>query len=80
MQMNAGGIVVKNMPANSGDVRDMGSIPGLGRSTGGGHDYSFQHSCLENSRDRRAWQATIHGYTKSRTRLILISIHTHMNE
>ena len=53
--MNAGGIVVKNLPANSGDVRDMGSIPGLGRSTGGGHGYSFQYCCLENFRDRRAW-------------------------
>ena len=65
--MNAGGIVVKNLPANSGDVRDVGSIPGLGRSTGGGHGYSLQYSCLENPLDRRAWQATVHGFTKSRT-------------
>ena len=41
--------------------KDVGSIPGLGRSTGGGHGYSFQYSCLENPMDRRAWQATVHG-------------------
>ena len=67
MQMNADGIVVKNLPANSGDVRDVGSVPGLGRSTGGGHGYSLQYSCLENPMDRRAWQSTAHGFTKGRT-------------
>ena len=46
--------------------KDVGSIPGLGRSTGGGHGYSFQYSCLENPMDRRAWQATVHEFTKSR--------------
>ena len=54
-------IVVKNPPANAGDVRDMGSIPGLGGSPGGGHDNPLQCSCLENPMDRRAWQATVHG-------------------
>ena len=41
-------LVVKNLPANAGDVRDAGSIPGLGRSPGGGHGNPFQNSCLEN--------------------------------
>ena len=48
---------------------DPGSIPGLGRSPGGGHDNSLQCSCLENSTDRGAWRATVHGVTKNRTRL-----------
>ena len=41
-------LVLKNLPANAGDFRDVGSIPGLGRSSGGGHDNPLQHSCLEN--------------------------------
>ena len=45
--------VVKNLPANAGDIRDAGSIPGLGRSPGG-HGYTHQYSCLENSVDREA--------------------------
>ena len=53
-------LVVKNPPANAGDVRDMGSIPGLGRSPGGQHGNPLQYSCLENPMDRRAWQATVH--------------------
>ena len=48
-------LVVKNLPANAGDFRDVGSIPGLGRSPGGGHDNPLQHSCLENPMDRGAW-------------------------
>ena len=48
-------LVVKNLPANAGDVRDVGSIPGLGRSPGGGNDNSFQYSSLENPMDRGAW-------------------------
>ena len=47
-----GVLVVKNAPANTGDVRDMGLIPGLGRSLGGGHGNPLQYSCLENSMDR----------------------------
>ena len=52
-----GMLVVKNMPANAGDKRDMGSIPGFGRSPGGGHGHPLQCSCLENPMDREAWQA-----------------------
>ena len=58
-------LVVKNPPANAGDVRDSGPIPGLGRSPGGGHDNPLQYSCLENPMDRGAWRATVHGVTKS---------------
>jgi len=47
-------LVVKNPPANAGDMRDVGSIPRSGRSLGGGHDNPLQYSCLENSMDRRA--------------------------
>ena len=49
-----GGSVVKNLPDNAGDTRDMGSIPGLGRSLGGGNGNPVQYSCLENSMDRGA--------------------------
>ena len=62
-------LVVKNLPANVGDVRDAGLIPGLGRSAGGGHGNPLQYSCLENSMDGGVWQATVHGVTKSQTRL-----------
>ena len=58
-------LVVKNLSANAEDIRDMGLIPGLGRSPGGGHDNPFQYSCLESPHDRGAWQATVHGVTKS---------------
>ena len=47
-------LVVKNLPANVGDIRDMDSIPGLGRSPGGGHGNPLQYSCLENPMDRGA--------------------------
>ena len=53
-------IVVKNLPANAGDERDVGSIPGPGRSPGGGPGDPLQHSCLENPMDRGAWQDTVH--------------------
>ena len=65
--------MVKNPPANARDVRDLGSIPGLGRSPGEGHDLPLQYSCLENPMDRGAWQAAAHGATKSGTRLNLLS-------
>ena len=58
-------LVVKNLPVNAGDVRDMGSIPGLGRSPGGGHGNPLQYSCLENPMDRGALQASVHGVAKS---------------
>ena len=56
---------VKNPPANAGDVREVGSIPGSRRFLRGGHGNALQHSCLENSTDRGAQQATVHGVTKS---------------
>ena len=62
-------IVVKNPPANAGDVRDASLIPGLGRSPGGGHGKPLQYSCLENSINRGAWRVTVHWVTKSWTRL-----------
>ena len=67
-----GGLVM-NLPANAGDVRDLGSIPGSGRSLGGGHGNPLQNSCLENFMDRGAWWATIHRVAKSRTRLKWLS-------
>ena len=56
-----GSSVVKNLPANA---RDTGSIPGLGRSPGGGYGNPLQYSGVENSMDRGAWWATVHGVTK----------------
>ena len=61
-----GALVVKNLPANAGDA---GSIPGSRRSPGGGHGYPLQYTCLENPIDRGTWQTTVHGVTKSQTRL-----------
>ena len=55
--------LVKNPPASAGDARDAGSIPGLGRSPGGGHGNPLQYSCLGNPMDRGAWWATVHGVT-----------------
>ena len=60
-------LVVKNLPANAGDVREAGSIPGLGRFPGEGNGDLLQYCCLENSMYRGAWQATDHGATKSQT-------------
>jgi len=57
-------LVVKNPPVNAGDIRDVGSIPGLGRSPGGGHCNLLHYSCLENSMDRRPWQSTVFGVTR----------------
>ena len=51
-------LVVKNLPANAGDIRDVGSTPGSGRSPGEGHGNPLQDSCLENLMDRGAWRAT----------------------
>ena len=53
-------LVVKNLPANAGDARDLGLIPGSGKSPGVGNSNPFQYSCLENPMDRGAWQATVH--------------------
>ena len=60
---------VKNPPANGGGARDSGLIPGSGRSPGEGNGNPLQYSCLGNSRDRGAWQATVHGVAKSQTQL-----------
>ena len=60
-------LVVKNPPANVGDVRDMGSISELGRSPGEGNGNPLQYTFPENPMDRGAWWTTVHGVTKSRT-------------
>ena len=65
--------MIKNDPANAEEAGDAGSIPGLGRSPGGGNGNPFQYSCLENPMDRGIWQAAVYGVAKSRTRL---SMHT----
>ena len=64
-----GGAVVKNLPANTGETGDVGSIPGWRRSLGGGNGSPLQYSCLENPMDGGAWWAAVHGVAKSRTRL-----------
>ena len=60
-------LVVKNLPANAGDIRDKGSIPGLGRSPGERHGNPLQYSCLENPMDRGAQWAIVHRVGKSQT-------------
>ena len=67
-----GGSVVKNLPANTGD---MDSILGLGRSPGEGHGNPFQYSCLENPMDREVWKSIVHRVAKSQTQL---SMRTHI--
>ena len=62
-------LAVKNPLASAEDVRDASLISGLGRFPGGGHGNPLQYSCLENPMDRGAWQATVRGVAKSRTRL-----------
>ena len=56
--------MINNLPDNAGDIRDAGSIPGLGRSPGEGNGSPLQYSCLGNPMDRGAWQATVHGVAK----------------
>ena len=68
-------LMVKNPPANAGDVRDMGSVPGSERSPGRGHGNPLQYSCLENPMDRGAWQVMVHRVTKSQIQLKLLTIH-----
>ena len=58
-------LVVKNRSANAGDVRDVGLIPGLGGSPGGGNGNLLQYSCLKNATDRQVWWATFHRTAKS---------------
>ena len=68
-------LVVKNLPAKSGDRRDVGWTPGSGRSPGGGHSHPLQYSCLGNPMDRGAWQATGHGVIQNCTRLKQLRMH-----
>ena len=70
-------LVVKNSLANAGDIRDVGLIPGLGRSPGKWHGNLLQYSCLENPMDRGAWWATVHEVTNTWTQLKQLSIHAH---
>ena len=67
-----GGAVVKNLAISAGDARDVGLIPGLGRSPGEGNGYPLQCSCLENPMGRGAWRATVCVVTKSQTRLSML--------
>ena len=71
--------MVKNPSANAADTGDPGSIPGLRRSRGGENGNPLQYSCLENSMDRGAWWAIVHGVAKSRTRLRDLSFLTGSN-
>ena len=64
-----GSTVVKILPANAGDTGDVGSIPAVGRTPGGGNGSPLQYSCLENSMDRGAWRPIVHGAAKSPTQL-----------
>ena len=64
--------MVKNLPTNAGDARDLGLIPGLGRSPGEGNGYPLQYSCLEKSMDRGAWQAVVLGAAESRVQISTI--------
>ena len=68
-------LVVNNLPVNAGDIRGASSIPGSGRSPGGGHGNSLQYYCLKNSMNRGAWWAIVRSVTKSRKRLKRLSTH-----
>ena len=70
-------LVVKKLPDNAGDTGDVGSVPGSGRSPGVGNGNPFQYSCLKNSIDRGAWQATDHRVAQSQTWLKPLSTHTY---
>ena len=72
-----GGASGKESPANAGDARNMGLIPGLGRSPGAETGNPLQYSCLESSIDRVAWWATVHGVTKSQNMTEQLNAHTH---
>ena len=68
-------LLVNSPPANAGDIRDAGSIPGSGRSLGGGNGNPLKCSCLENLVDRRAWQVIVHRVAKSWTWLKRLNTH-----
>ena len=67
--------MVKNVPASAGDARDVGSLPGSGRSPGVGNGNPLQYSCLKNSMDRGAWWATVHGVAKESDRTEHTCVH-----
>ena len=69
--------MVKNAPANAGDITDTDSISGLGRSPGGGYGNPLQYACLENLMDRGAWQGTVHGIAESDMTQATVYTHTH---
>ena len=69
-----GDSTVKNLPAMQ-ETQETGSVPGSGRSPGGGHGNPLQYSCLETPMDRGAWWATVHGVARSQTRLKDLSVH-----
>ena len=71
-------LVVRNPPADAGDRRDMGSLPGLGRSPGGWHSNPLHYPCLENAVDRGDWWATVHRVTELDTTEVTECIHTHL--
>ena len=73
-------IVVKKSPACAGEVKDMGLLPGLGRSPGRGNGYPLRYSCLENPTDRGAWWAMVHRVTKSWIQPKRCSMHAHSLE
>ena len=73
-----GGPNGKNLPANTRDLRDVGWIPGLGRSPGGGYGNPLRYSCLENPMDKGAWQATVHRVAQSWTWLKWLSRHKYV--
>ena len=68
-------LVIKNLPASAGNIRDTGSTPRLGRSPGGGHGNPLQYSCLEKSMDRGAWRVAVHRAAKSQTQLRQLGMH-----
>ena len=69
-------LMVKNLLAHAGNIRDVSLTPGSERCLGGGHGNPLQYSCLENPMDRGVWQATVHRVTKSWTQLKPLSMHT----
>ena len=71
-------LVVKYSPAKAGDMRDVGSIPGLGLSPGGGNGNPLQYSCLESPMDREAWRAKVHKVAKNRIQLKQLITHAHI--
>ena len=71
-------VVPKNLTTSTGEARDAGSIPGSGSFPRGGHGNPLQYSCLENPKDRGAWQVRVHRVTKSQTQLKWLSMHANI--